>query len=685
MSVKKDLDINSPVEAVPFVGSKGAVLLSKLGIETVSDLLTYKPRGIVDLTDKTNIIDLQEMRDQRVVVDAEIVSCSLGKTAKKRMWIVDAKIADDTGEIRVVWYNQPYLKKILEPGKRVIIRGLVGFDFSVKKVTILSPEIFFEKGIFPIYRLTKNVTSKQILRAVKNALQSGYRFEEFLPKEILDKFDIPEINDAVKMLHFPNQKSEFDIAKKRFNFADLLVFVLANLYQREKNKKLNSFKIKWPEEQVNNFIKNLPFQLTKDQVSVTSDISKDLEKQNPMSRLIQGDVGSGKTVVGMIASLAVSKNGYRTTWLAPTEILAKQHYDSAKKFFEGINFEVELVTAQTKIKNKKINYDADLIIGTHALLQADVNIDNLALVIIDEQHRFGVNQRSLLIEQNSRQPHFLSLSATPIPRTLSHVVFGNLDVSIIKTKPKNRLPVKTYAIANAKREDTYKFIDSLIGAGQQAFFVCPLIEEIEPEDSDQLFEDPAMERKTVDNEIENLSKTVLGQRRLGKIHGKMKSQDKQDIMLKMRNGEIDVLVATSVIEVGVDIPMASVMVIEDADRFGLSQLHQFRGRVGRNDIQSYCFLFSTKLAEERTKERLSAFVRNLDGFELSMIDLKQRGPGAILGLDQSGFKGFNPLWFEDTKILDDAMSAAKKILPNLNKLPKLSQKVESQFQTDHLE
>jgi ATP-dependent DNA helicase RecG len=568
----------------------------------------------------------------------------------------------------------------------MVLYGQVDFDFVSKKLCLFSPEIFYGKEIFPIYPLTKGVSSKQISRAVANALKAGFALEDSLPEEIIKKFNLPQINEAIRMLHFPKSRTEFELAKKRLNFTNLLRFVLANLSQRDKNQKSQTNKISWPQKEIDDFISSLPFKLTVDQDKAVEDIAKDLTSSHPMSRLIQGDVGSGKTIVGLIASLAVARGGYRTVWLAPTEILSNQHFETAKRFFATSDFAIELVTSQTKRKNKDINYSADLIIGTHAVLQKDVIIDKLGLVIVDEQHRFGVKQRSLLVKGNSQQPHFLSFSATPIPRTLSHVIFGNLDISVIKSKPPGRIQAKTYAVPPEKRDDTYKFIDSLIQLGQQAFIVCPLIEQSQTkgEAIGELF-DIVDDRKTVDDEVENIAKTILGARRIAKIHGKMKPQEKEEIMMRMNAGEIDVLVATSVIEVGVDIPRASVIIIEDADRFGLSQLHQFRGRVGRNNMQSYCFLFSTKMQEEKTRERLAAFVRHNDGFELSSIDLKQRGPGAILGLTQSGFGKFNPLWFEDTKLLDEVVNLAKDVLPNLSKMSLLSKEVDSQFVTDHLE
>lgn len=662
----KSPNLSDPISQVPYVGDKIAKKFANLGILTVEDLFLYMPRRVVDLTNVVTIQNAIRSEGKKVVVYGEIENLKVLKTQRRRIWITSAKIKDKTGSLRVVWFHQPYLRSYFKDQKYVLY-GTAEYSHFTKEVTLISPEIFPEPGVIPIYHLTEGITSKMIQRTITHALSAGYELHEIIPQSVLKKYGFPTRQKSFLNLHFPKNVSDFEDAKGRFIFEELLVFMLGNLYLRGQNRNKKSYKIKTATKLLEEFLSQLPFILTSDQKKALKDILIDFKKTYPMNRLLQGDVGSGKTVVALAAAYLTAKSGLQTAYLAPTQILAHQHFETAKKILEPLGIKVEIFTAATmKTKKPSDIIQADLLIGTHAILQKSFAIPKLALVIVDEQHRFGVEQRNILLnlKKNGPSPHLLSLSATPIPRTYAHIVFGNLDISTIKVKPSGRLPIKTFLIPQDKRTNSYRFIDELIGKGQQAFVICPLIEERESY-SETLFE--VIERKSVESEIKNLKKTILKQRRIAMLHGKMKSFEKQEKMKRLQTGEIDVLVSTSVVEVGVDVPRATAMVIEEAERFGLSQLHQFRGRVGRSDLQSYCFLFTNGELDQNSRERLRTFVQNSDGFKLSELDLKQRGPGAIFGTDQSGFKGLNPLWFENSEILRKASSAANDIIGEISR------------------
>lgn len=685
MSARNKLD--DSIEKIPYVGPKAAQAFLRLKIKTVENLLRFMPRDAIDLSDPIEIKKAQKIEGEKTVIYGEVIDLKILKTPRRRIWLTSAKIKDKSGIIRVVWFNQPYLSRFFQ-NKKYAFYGPIEFSNFTKEKTLVSPQIFDEPGIITIYRQSENLTSKQIKRTVDHALKAGYSLEDKLLDQIAKKYGYLSAKEATQKLHFPKTIHEFWAAKQRFIFDELIIFITANLYLKNQNLSKSAYQIETDAKILNEFTKLLPFKLTFDQRKALREVVGDFEQKVPMNRLLQGDVGSGKTVVAFAGAYLAIKSGYQVAYLAPTQILARQHFETAKKIFNKANIKIELLTASTAKKTKNNNQflKTDFIIGTHAILQKDVKIPRLALVIIDEQHRFGVEQRALLgasLTNVSRlTPHFLSLSATPIPRSLAHIIFGNLDISTIKSKPVGRLPIKTYLVPESKRSNSYRFIDDLIARRQQAFVVCPLIEERENL-SGSLFDEDG--RKAVEAEIISLQKTVLGKRKIEMLHGKMKGTDKEAKMMKMKDGEADVLVSTSVVEVGVDLPRATVMVIEGAEHFGLSQLHQFRGRVGRNSLPSYCFLFTGSNLNDKARERLKIFVRNDDGFKLSQMDLKGRGPGAILGSKQSGFFGINPLWFENSEILKKASSAAKNLVDNLKTRPDLEQKIKSQFETEHLE
>ena len=703
------MNIQDSITKIPYIGPTQANILSRLGIKSIEDLLNYAPRDLLDLQ---NVIPIAQahLRAEKQVICAEIIKTDLFRTPRKRMWVVSAKIKDDSGEIEAVWFNQPYLQRSLRVGQKYTFYGEIEYNFSSHTKALSNPQIFPELGLIPLYPLTSGITSRQINKFVKLAISNGYNLKEFLPKEILQKNNLMPLHDVARALHSPLSVENFNSARHRLNFNHLLEFIIANLLAKRSQEKQKAYRIAADKKQIQEFVSSLPFQMTDDQNRSLAEILADLEKPHPMNRLLQGDVGSGKTIVALIASIAVLAAGYKVIWIVPTEILAQQHFETISKFVKFVKskvYKVGLLTSSSKrLSAVGSQLEADILIGTHALFHNALPKD-IALIVVDEQHRFGVKQREALLScrcekpatggrRGNLSPHFLSLSATPIPRSLAHIVFGNLDISTIKQMPKGRKPVKTFLVPENKRAGAYKFIDNLIAKDQQAFVICPLIEASssvilsapadrqEVEGSLPLFDEKA-ERKTVKDEIENLKKTILGKRKIAALHGKMKSADKEQIMTKMSREEIDILVSTSVVEVGVDISNASAIVVEDAERFGLSQLHQFRGRVGRSDIQSYCFLFTKNSENEKTRTRLKAFVRSNDGFKLAELDLKQRGPGTILGLEQSGFKGLNPLWFENTELLTNVSKTAREIVDDLDKLPVLKNKVLSQLETEHLE
>lgn len=674
MSKKIAKSLEDSVAKISSVGASRAKTLERLGIYSVEDLLYFIPRQVVDFTSPVKIKDLS-LGDKRSPILASVTQLSQNRTFRKRMSVTRALLSDGSGSIEVIWFNQPYLKVTFKKGRKYLFLGEVKADKYSNRKIYSSPEFYQNAGVYPIYAQTKGLTSRQIRRAIKNALDGGYLPQEYMGLGLLDKIKLLPLQEAVCKLHFPKTINDFVNAKRRMVFDRLLEIILANQIVKKRNSALKAKPIKLVKYQnrIDKFILGLPYKLTEDQFSVIGDITKDYESESAMNRLLQGDVGSGKTIVGVVAGLPIIYSGQKTVWLAPTQVLANQHYRNITKLV-GEKITVALLTGSSKLGDLN---KADLIVGTHALIQKKVKLNNLGLVIVDEQHRFGVKQREQLKSKSQNYfPHFLSLTATPIPRTLSHIVFGNCDISIINTKPAGRKKIKTYIIPERKRDDSYKFIKLLIQKKQKVFVICPAIgSEIDPEG----------DRKAVMHEVKRLGATAIGGCKIEVLHGQMKSKQKQEVFDRFDNGDTEVLVSTSVVEVGVDVATATVMVIEDAHSFGLAQLHQFRGRVGRSDLQSYCFCFSQNLDNPKTKARLRAFVQNYDGFKLAELDLKLRGPGALVGLEQSGFTDFNPAWFEDTRLIALAQKVAQILIINLKNNKCLYNKVMIKLRTSHLE
>jgi len=875
--------LSTPLSEIKGIGPKFAERLKKLEIKTVKDLLWHFPFRYEDFSRISKIADLKI--GETATISGVISDIKLHRTWKRKMFIVEALITDDTGSIKAVWFNQRFLLSILKKGKRVNLAGKVVEDpeggiclshpiyelINQRQSAYSSASISETRHtgrLVPIYPETKKVTSKLLRYFIKSVLDNLEKIPEPIPKEILDKFNFPEINDALAHIHFPENLKQAQIAKKRFAFEDLLLLQLANLRQRLKLAKQKAYAFKLDIDYIKSLITQLPFELTRSQKVALWEILKDLNKPQPMNRLLQGDVGSGKTIVAILAALLVVKENKQVAFMAPTEVLARQHYFTFKKFFPNLDKGVALLTSsvakifygdnlETEIKKselaKKIAAgEIKIIIGTHALIQKNIKFKDLALVVIDEQHRFGVAQRASLVgrrltqidtqinadqedyflykdltynirgaifnvynkigpgqkenvyakalelelkrrdikferektipvnyleekigvykpdfviedkiilevkalpfvgkieerqlwnylkgsnyklallvnfgnqkldikrviydqSRNLREsasnlresalmlPHLLSMSATPIPRTLSLTIFGDLDLSIIDELPKGRKEVITKIVAPANRDKAYAFIRNQVKKGRQVFVICPRIEPQTNADETQINADISVnqrgnlrksallwETKAVKEEYEKLSKKVFPDLRVAMLHGKMKAKEKAEIMDDFKNGKIDILVSTSVIEVGVDVPNATIMMIEGSERFGLAQLYQFRGRVGRGEHQSFCFLFTDSSAKT-TYKRLYSLLEAKNGFELAEKDLEIRGPGEFLGESQTGMPDLAMKAVQNKELVKISRQAAETILkndPELKNYPLLQKRLEGFEKEIHLE
>jgi ATP-dependent DNA helicase RecG len=653
--------LTSSIKILPGVGPKMAVCLEKLGIETIRDLVYYYPRVWQDFSQFRPVVGLR--LDEEVIIKAKIVSVSEVRTKRKWMSLIEVVLSDDAGdELKAVWFNQPFLKNVLKVGDEWLFLGKVGWDFKNKCKTFSPTQMEKDPVILPIYSETAGLTSK-FLRKIIRPILSGFDEPDFLPDEILKENDLVNLKTAIFNIHFPLSQIELKKAKKRLAFNELFLIALRFLTIKKELQQNKAPQMIIDKNLLKQFVGDLPYKLTDAQRKSAWEIIKDLARQIPMNRLLQGDVGSGKTVVAAMAALTATNNKYQVVWLAPTEILANQHFQNVTKLLEPFNVKVGLMTSA----NRKADLEHDdLIIGTHALIQKNIEIPNLGLIIIDEQHRFGVKQRAYLRQHRTTDyglpttdviPHLLSMTATPIPRTLALALYGDLDLSIIDQMPPGRQKVITQFVEDKNRQQIYDFMKKEIAAGRQAFVVCPLI-ELKESNMINLFES---DKKSVMAEYEKLSKSVFPGLSIGLLHGKMKPVEKALAMEKFKNNETQILVSTAVVEVGIDIKNATIMMIESADRFGLAQLHQFRGRVGRGTDQSYCFLFSDS-ESAKTKERLEAMENCFDGFTLAELDLKFRGAGEVVGLRQSGLADLKIASLSDTIIVKDARLAAQKVV-----------------------
>ncbi len=675
--------LSTPLSKISGMQTRFVSKLKKLGIETVRDLIFHFP---VRYEDFSRVYAIEELSaGGEATITATVESIKSRHTWKRGLFLVEAELADETGTIRATWFNQPYIKNVLQPGRVANFAGKVVASKSSGEIYLSNPtyELVSEHSfhetkhtarIVPVYSETRGLTSKGLRYLIQPLLKRIPELPELFSDEILEAEDIPEINAALRSVHFPETIEEALGAKRRFAFEDLFFLQLKNILERMKLAEKNAIEISIDIPTIKALIEALPFELTLSQKKSLWEIFQDIEKPHPMNRLLQGDVGSGKTVIAGLVAHEVARAGHQTAFMAPTEILARQHYHTFIKLFPYYENGVALLTASESrisygrglesvvkkpaLVKEIVSGKIKIIIGTHALIQKTVAFQNLAFVIVDEQHRFGVRQRAALEQDKEIVPHFLSMSATPIPRTLSLTLFGDLDLSLITELPKNRKQIITRIVLPEDRSRTHQFIRDEVKNGRQVFVICPRIEK--PEESDNT-EWRELQIRSVKEEYEKLSKTIFPDLKVGMLHGKMPAAEKQTIMRAFSENKINILVATSVIEVGVDIPNATIMMIEGSEQFGLAQLHQFRGRVGRGEHQSYCLLFTDSSAAT-AKTRLQSLVDAKNGFELAEKDLKIRGPGEFLGEAQTGMPDLAMKAIQNPDLVKHAREVAQTIV-----------------------
>ncbi|MDD3487683.1 MAG: ATP-dependent DNA helicase RecG [Candidatus Moranbacteria bacterium] len=691
--------LQTPLSRVSFIEKNNLKKLEKLGLATVRDLLYYAPARYEDLSNKKKIGGLKV--GETATIAGTVKSINNIYAFRKRIAVTEAFLDDGSGSARIIWFNQPFVTKNIRENEDYRFSGKLVND---KRGLYFAPSSYESARrtptntgrLVPIYPETRGITSKwlrwKITQAFKTCLPN---VPEIVPTAILKRQKLINIQKAIQTLHFPEKLKDIEAAQKRIAFEEMFLIQLNALKSRKDWKESKAISIPFDEKLVKKFVASLPFKLTNAQRKSTFQILKDLEKKFPMNRLLEGDVGSGKTVVAAIAALEAMMAGYQTAILAPTEVLARQHFETFGKVLKGFSQKIGLLTnSESRTywkKNTKKNFlgkikrgEIKILIGTHALIQKSVEFKNLALVVIDEQHRFGVNQRAHLQKQagnlkdggKNTVPHLLSMTATPIPRTLALAFFGNLDISLLDEMPKGRKKIGTKIIPPLEQKSVYDFIRAEIKNGRQAFFIYPLVEESEKIDG-----------KAATEEYKKLSGQIFPDLKIGLLHGRMKPKEKEKIMQEFKDKKLDILVSTSVIEVGVDVPNATIMVIEGAERFGLAQLHQFRGRVGRSEHQSHCFLF-VDTPSSLANKRLKALIESEDGFKLAEKDLEIRGPGQFLGTRQSGRPDSAMEYLRDVKLISEARLEAQSLYafdPQLKQFPVLKNALAEMEQEVHLE
>ena len=651
----------TPLRELKGVGEKTEKLFQKIGITTAEELLRYYPRTYDIYEEPVEIASAEE--DKTVSIRATIAT-GIYINQIRNLQVLTTTVTDASGRLPVAWFNAPYLRGTLKKGSVFILRGKI--IRKKGRPQMEHPEIFtpaaYEEIIHsmqPVYGLTKGLSNKMITKLVHQILDTRPLHGEYLPEEIRERYQLADANYAIRTIHFPKNMQELLTARKRLVFDEFLLFVLAIQLLKEKTEEApNTFPMKpvWTTEEI---IEGLPYDLTGAQKNVWHEIERDLSGHKLMSRLVQGDVGSGKTVIAFLAMVLSAENGFQSALMVPTEVLANQHYEGFLRLMEEQNIascHPVLLTGSTTARQKREIYqkiadgEVNVIIGTHALIQEKVEYKNLGLVITDEQHRFGVRQREALTTRGN-PPHVLVMSATPIPRTLAIILYGDLDISIIDELPAKRLPIKNCVVGTSYRPKAYSFIEKQVQMGRQAYVICPMVEESE-----------GLEAENVTDYARKLQEILPGEIKVEILHGKMKPKEKNRIMEAFASGEIQVLVSTTVVEVGVNVPNATVMMVENAERFGLAQLHQLRGRVGRGEHQSYC-IFIQGNNEENTSKRLKILNESNDGFYIAGEDLKLRGPGDLFGIRQSGLMEFKiGDIYNDAGILKNASEAAGEIL-----------------------
>ena len=652
---------NAGISTLKGIGEKTEKLFLKLGVATVDDLLHYYPRTYEIFGPPVPVSEVQE---GHICTVSGAVFGRIQVSGTKNMQVTTLYLKDLTGTLKVIWFRMPFLRNTLGRSGPVILRGRVvrkRDGLVMEHPQIYDPAARYNEKLHsmqPVYGLTAGLTNNAIIKAVRQALESNSIPEDFLPEELETAYDFPPCEAALYEMHFPHSKETFIEARRRFVFEEFLTFVLSLRYVKESGERMkNHFTMK-QQPAIDTFLQSLPYELTAAQMRVWNEIQKEMTGDYVMSRLVQGDVGSGKTIVAFLGLLLSGLNGYQGALMAPTEVLARQHYEKISGMLEhyGLPLKAELLTGSMTAKQKREAYvriesgSSSIINGTHALIQEKVNYRNLALVITDEQHRFGVRQREQLAGKGLT-PHILVMSATPIPRTLGIILYGDLDISVINELPMNRLPIKNCVVDTGYRPKAYAFIRQQTELGRQCYVICPMVEESENLDAENV------------TDYSQMLQEILGPSiRVGYLHGKMKEKEKDEIMTAFGRNEIQVLVSTTVVEVGIDVPNATVIMIENAERFGLAQLHQLRGRVGRGKYQSYC-IFMTASRSKETKERLEILNHSNDGFYIANEDLRLRGPGDLFGIRQSGVLDFKIAdVFQDAALLQEANAAAEKLL-----------------------
>jgi len=648
------MNLATSLDQIKGVGPKTADQLRAAGLAAVGDLLTFLPRKHEDFTNVTSIADL---KPGTVTIRARCEKIST-RPVRRGLRLTTAVLADDTGKLNAVWFNQPYrVQQLSGTDDEFYFSGVFEYNYGKYQLTAPSAEIAKDmpvqaERLLPVYHAIHGLKSLTVRKVLEQLRPLMSVLPETLPESIIKREHFMSRAQAISTMHFPKELSEVVAARERLAFEELFQLLLASQLNKVENQKLQGFAIPFEPETIKQFVQQLPFSLTDAQRRAAWDILQDFESSTPMNRLLQGDVGSGKTVVAGMAARQAASHGYQTTLLAPTEILAIQHAKTLDDLLSPFGVTVGLLTGHVKGAARKELYariesgDVDVVVGTHAIIQDKVVFHNLGFVVIDEQHRFGVDQRQKLLNKSGVLPHLLAMTATPIPRSLALTVYGELDVSVLNQRPKGRLPIKTQIISPVSRPKAYEAIDEQIAEGHQAYVICSLIADSSEND-----------RKSVEAEYRRLKNSIFGHRSIGLLHGKMKPTEKEQVMQEFKDKKYDILVSTTVVEVGVDVPNATVIMIEDAEQFGLAQLHQLRGRVGRNELQSYCYLMMG--TTNKPSERLRELEKSNDGFYLAEVDMTLRGPGEIYGKRQSGALNLQIATLADTELIAKAQKAAK--------------------------
>lgn len=640
------------------IGEKTEKLFAKIGIYTIKDLVKTYPRYYSVYEQP---MPIEEITPGERMALRGVISSPVTVRKVRQLTLIICQIADVTGKLSIHWYNMPYLKNTLKSGQTYIFVGTP--ILKQNQVVLEQPEVFTQEAyekqmetLQPVYPLTQGLSNKTIQKAMKQSFPYMDKIEEPLPSYIVEKYGLLDYKEAVKEIHFPTSKEHAKKARERLIFDEFFLFLagVQSLKEKKQHTK-NSYNVPYCDE-AKQFVASLPYTLTNGQQAALLEMQKDLVGDTTMNRLVQGDVGSGKTILAVILLLMTAKAGYQGALMAPTEVLAVQHFETLSNALKPYGISIVCLVGSMSAKQKRLCYEqiesgqAHIIVGTHALIQQKVNYHDLALVITDEQHRFGVKQRETFSRKGT-YPHILVMSATPIPRTLALILYGDMDISVIKELPKNRLPIKNCVVDKSYRPNAYRFIEKQVHLGRQAYVICPMVEQSE-----------ALDVENVTQYAEILRKNMPGYVKIESLHGKMKAEQKKEIMRRFERGEIDVIVSTTVIEVGINVPNATVMMVENAERFGLAQLHQLRGRVGRGREQSYCIFLMGKKTKE-AKDRLHILEQSNDGFYISNEDLKLRGPGDFFGIRQSGTMDFMLAdIYENTDLLKQANEAVQSLV-----------------------